>query len=101
MILRSTHSIITSPKDGIRTNKTTIKITVMTGTIYLDSEVLKIINHNSNKINKRDEQLTFILVRTDSHLKILYPLQDSNNKEISSDRISILIMHSNSNNKNK
>ena len=45
-ILRSTHSIITSPKDGIRINKTTIKTTAMTGTIYLDSEVLKIINHN-------------------------------------------------------
>ena len=73
----------------------------MTGTIYLDSEVLKIINHNSITINKRDEQLTFILVRTDSHPKISYPLQDSNNKEISSDRISILIMQSNSNNKNK
>ena len=111
MIWRSTLSIMESPKDGIRTNKTTIKATAMTGTICLEpslhiSETYIIINNlKINQMRGRSwsmlEQSIFILARIDQPLKTLFPRQDSNNKEISSDHISILIMHSNNNNKNK
>ena len=104
MIWRSTLSIMASPKDGIRTNKTTITATAMTGTICLVrslhiSETYIIINNL--KINQMHEQSIFIPVQIDQPLKTLFPRQDSNNKGISSDHISILIMHSNNNNKNK